>query len=481
MNEATTGLRERAVTGTIWSAVNRIGYMCMQFAVNLILSRLLLPSDFGMIGMLMIFMAISQALIDGGFGAALIQKRHPTPTDYSTILYWNLAVALGLYIIIYVSAPAVGRFYRIEALESVLRVMGLSLLCDAVNGVMISRLRKRLSFRTLAISSLLAYAGGATTGITLALHGAGVWSLVAMMISAGLLNMGLMTLFTRGFPLRHFSLRSLRGLFSFGGYMLLSQLIQDLAKNIQGVVIGRKFDSMQTGLYSQAYKLDLVSSGVLPQIMLQVMYPIYSEVQDSPRRLGETLAGNVRVISFLTFPLLGFMILTSPSIISFLYGERWLAAAPYYRILCIGGLFSSLQGINFYAAAARGRGKTLLKYSSLQWGLMLVAVIAGSLGGMYGIIWSISAANLLIYLIDAVLADRYAGLPFLSQIKLLLPPGVSLAAGMGAGAAAGIAGAGMLIQGIIMVSVYLAISVTINRKSLLDCKMLIKAIKPRRY
>lgn len=414
-------LGHKAASGAIWASIDRFGYMALQFGVNLILARLLLPSDFGAIGMLAIFIAVSQTLIDSGFGSALIQKKNPTQTDYSTIFYWNVVFSILLYFVLFAISPFVGKFFHMPLLSDVLRAIGISLIISGIFAIQSTRLRKQLAFKTLAITNLSAYIGGAMVGIGLAYHGWGVWSLVAMQLTSGSIAIITLAFITHWHPSMIFSINSMRELFSFGGYIMAANILQTVCQNIQGLIIGRRFSARQMGFYSQAYKLDQVTSQSIPQVIVQVMYPVYSSIQDERQRLIEMVGMNQRVIAFLIFPIIGLLILIANPIIMFLYGEKWLPSAPYFQVLCVGGFFVCLQNINFYAVAAIGKSRVLFLWSFYKWGFLLTALLIGMNFGMFGILWGMVLSSINIYTVNAALVAKHMGLSLSKQISFLLP------------------------------------------------------------
>lgn len=429
----TETLGHKALKGTIWASIDRFSTIGVQFIVNLVLARLLMPSDFGAIGMLTIFTGVSQVIIDGGFISALIQKKEPTQTDYSTIFYWNITLALLLYGVLFAAAPFIAEFYRMPILCDVLRVLGLWIIVFSINVVQTARLRKELSFKSIAITNLSAIIASGGIGIMLAFNGFGVWSLVGQQISYGAVTTIVYYILTRWHPSLTFSTQCLRQLFSFGGYMFLASVFQEICRNFQGIIIGRTFSATQMGYFSQAYRLDQVTSNAFPMVINQVMFPVYSSIQDDNEKLCDILSKNIRIISFIIFPLMGCLILTSESIITFLYGEKWLPCADYFKILCIGGLFTCLQNVNFFAVAAVGKSRQLFLWSIYKWVFLLVAMFSGLAFGMYGIMWSITLSSLNIYLVNAYLASKYVGFSSHRQLTLLIVPLILTASGYSIG------------------------------------------------
>ena len=420
----TESLGNKAIKGTIWASIDRFGTMGMQFVVNLILARLLIPADFGAIGMILIFIAISQVFVDGGFGPALIQKKHSDQTDFSTIFFWNLGVGIALYALIFAIAPWVGRFYSMPVLEPVLRVFGLSLILNSITGIQTVRLQKGLSFKPLAAVNVLSYFLGGIAAITMAFYGMGVWSLVALTLVSGMVKIILFYLISHWLPSITFSYASFKELFGFGGYLLCANLLQNVCQNVQGLIIGKRFSASQMGYYSQADKLNQITSYSLPQVIVQVMYPVYAQIQDDRQRLIATMAMNFRVIAFVIFPILAALILVAEPLITMLYGAKWLPAVPYFRILCCGGVFVCLTNINYYAVAAVGKSRSLFLWSFYKWGMLLLLLIAGMHFGMTGLMWGIVLSHFNIFMVNALLSRKWVGFPMNALLKAIAPMGI---------------------------------------------------------
>ena len=226
--------------------------MGVSFIANVVLARLLTPSDFGAIGMLAIFVSISTTFIDGGFGSALIQKKEPTQTDYSTIFYINIVVSVLLYLLLYVSAPYIAEFYHMEILKNVLRVLGLILIINAFSIIQANRLRKNLQFKKLSVVSLASITISTIIAIFMAYRGYGVWSLVWMQIINGGVSTLLLWIYGKWAPSKCFSYDSVKQLFGFGSFLLISNLINNTCNNIQGLIIGRMFSSAIMGYYQSS-------------------------------------------------------------------------------------------------------------------------------------------------------------------------------------------------------------------------------------
>lgn len=473
-------LGHKAASGAIWASIDRFGFMALQFGVNLILARLLTPADFGIIGMLAIFIAVSQVLIDGGFGSALIQKKNPTQTDYSTIFYWNIGFSLFLYAILFLCSPLVAKYFSMPILSDVLRAIGLNLIISSIMAIQMTRLRKELAFKKIAITNISSYVIGAIVAIIMAYHGFGVWSLVTMQLLGTSISITILWIITHWHPSLCFSKTTMRELFSFGGYIMAAGLLQEFCKNLQGIIIGKKFSATQMGYYSQAYKLDQVSSYSIPQVIVQVMYPVYSSIQDDRQKLIDILSMNIRVISFLIFPLMGLLILIAEPLITWLYGDKWLPSVPYFQILCVGGFFVCLQNINFYAVAAIGKSKTLFYWSFYKWGFLLAALLIGMNFGMYGILWGMVLSSINIYIVNASLVSKHVGLSLLKEISFLLPIAIVTAASMAIVSFLQTYAATFYWQILLFISLYVGISYIVRLKAIGETKILIQRLINRK-
>lgn len=469
-------LGHKAATGAVWATIDRFGYMALQFGVNLILSRLLTPEDFGIIGMLAIFIAVSQVLIDSGFGSALIQKKNPTQTDYSTIFFWNIGFSLILYFILFLSSPLVAIYFSMPILSDVLRIIGLNLIVTSIMSIQMTRLRKELAFKKIAITNIVSYVFSSLIAIVMAYHGLGVWSLVVMQLFGSITAITILWIITKWHPKLCFSKSTMRELFSFGGYIMAAGILQEFCKNLQGIIIGKKFSATQMGYFSQAYKLDQVSSYSIPQVIIQVMYPVYSSIQDDKMKLVDILSMNIRVLSFLIFPLIGLLILIAEPLIMWLYGEKWLPSIPYFQILCFGGFFVCLQNVNFYAVAAVGKSKTLFYWSFYKWGFLLSALLIGMNFGMYGILWGMVLSSINIYVVNAALVNEYLGMSIVRQLLLLLPIFVGTIVSLGVCIYAKSENINVLLLILMYFSIYIGFSLTFRLNAITDMCIILQKI-----
>lgn len=412
--------KSKVFSGTIWSAVQRFGTMAISFVANMILARLLTPDDFGTVGMLLFFVAIANTFVDSGFGSALIQKKEPSANDYSTVFITNLILSVILYVVLFFAAPLIASFYKIPILCSILRVEGLVLLINAMTIVHQTILRKRFQFKKLSIANLVGTFVGTIIGICFAYYGYGVWSLVYRLLAVSLVTTVLLWILNDWSPSFKFSITSFKELFGFGGFILLSSIITTIGNNIQTLIIGKFFQPSSLGHYTQAKQLRDVSSMSISAIVSQVIYTNFSEIQNDVYRLGRHLLLSVSIMSFLVTPLMGLFILISEPLIILLYSDTWLQAIPYFKVLCIGGIFLSLQDVNYYLVAAVGKSKIIFYANSIQVLFSILSMIVGSmLWNMMGLMWAMVFSSFLFYCVYALIASKQSDTNVLDQLKLL--------------------------------------------------------------
>ena len=415
-------LRSKTISGVFWSAFQKFGAMAISFIANIVLARMLSPSDFGCIGMLAIFVTLSATFIDGGFGSALIQKKEPTEDDYSTIFYWNIFLSLLLYGALFFTSPAIARFYETSLLSPVLRVEGLVLIINALSLIQNNRMRKKLQFKKLALIDITSAILSISISITLAALGFGIWALVAQQLMMCSFSTLFLWIFGHWRPRAVFSWTSFKELFNFGFFILLSNLVNTFCNNIQGLLIGKVYNSSTMGYYSQGKKLEELSSTSISNVVDRVAYPILAESQnDTPRMIG-MLRQFITSLAYLTIPLMLLFILVAEPLIVFIYSDKWLPSVPYFQILCIAGIAISLQGINYYAVAAVGKSGRLLVWTLIKRGIGLILVVGGlAFFGMKGLLAGMVITSYTIYIINASLVHKHIGYKLLQQFVDLLP------------------------------------------------------------
>lgn len=419
---ASKNLKQKAVSGMIWTALQKYSTMLIQFVSGIILARLLTPYDYGCIGMLMIFMLLAESFIDGGFGSALIQKKNPTQTDYSTIFFWNMGLSVVLYAILYLSAPFIASFYDIPLLSDVLRVQGLVLFIFAFNIVQSNQLRKKLNFKVLSIVTILTSVTALTITVIMAYHGFGVWALVAQNILTAAVPALIFWFYVKWRPQLVFSWQSFRELFSFGFYMFLTNILNRFGQQVQGLLIGKFYNAATMGYYSKANSTERLASTSISKVMSQVTYPLYAEMQDNKAALGDMIKKITLTLSYITFPLMFILLLCAKPIFILLYSERWADSVPYFQVLCIAGLAYSLQSVNYQSVAAIGKSRTMFIWTFVKRAMGIVFVVAGLLlDGMRGLLVGMVINTWFSYFVNIWLVSKHIGYSWKRQLLDIAP------------------------------------------------------------
>ncbi len=415
-------LKQKATYGILWTALQKYSTMLIQFVSGIILARLLTPYDYGCIGMLMIFMLLAESFIDGGFGSALIQKKNPTQTDYSTIFFWNIGLSVVLYAVLYLSAPFIAEFYDIPLLSDVLRIQGIVLFIYAFNIVQRNQLRKKLNFKVLSIVTILTSVTALTVTIIMAYHGFGVWALVAQNILTAAIPALIFWFYVRWRPQWVFSWQSFRELFSFGFYMFLTNMLNQFGQQIQGLLIGKFYNPATMGYYSKANSTERLASTSISKVMSQVTYPLYAEMQDNKAALGDMIKKITLTLSYVTFPLMFILLLCAKPLFILLYSDRWADSVPYFQVLCIAGLAYSLQSVNYQSVAAIGKSRTMFVWTFVKRAVGIVFVVAGLLlDGMRGMLLGMVLNTWFSYFINIWLVSKHIGYRWQRQILDLQP------------------------------------------------------------
>lgn len=415
-------LKQKAASSMIWTAIQKYSTMVIQLVSGIILARLLTPYDYGCIGMLSIFMVLAEAFIDGGFGSALIQKKNPSQTDYSTIFYWNCIMALLMYSVLFFSAPVVASFYHIPELCSVLRVEGVVLFIYALNVIQHNQLKKKLSFKLLSMISLVTALISLIVTIIMAYLGFGVWSLVTQNIILSAIPCAFFWFYVKWRPMLVFSWKSFKELFSFGFYMFLTNLLNRFSNQIQGLLIGRWYTPAMLGYYSKAAGTEKLASTSISQVVSQVSYPIYATIQDNKEQLISVLKRLSGTLCYLTTPLLLICCLCAEPIFLLLYSDRWLESVPYFQILCLAGIPYALQSVNNQTIAAVGKSKAMFSWTLIKRLVSLLLKVGGLLAfGIYGLLWGSVVSTWFAYFVNISLVSKYIGYGNFQQIKDLFP------------------------------------------------------------
>ncbi len=393
-------LSDKFLNAIFWVVIDKLGGSLSNFLITIVLARLLLPEDFGLLAMVMVVVGITAGLVDSGFSLALIREKHISELDKSTTFLFNVVAALFLYGALYATAPMVARFFEQPLLTDVLRVLGITLIVDSLTLIQRALLTQQIDFKTQTKVRIPALILGGLAGITMAFYGFGVWSLVGQQLLRG----GLTTvLLWKMFPLpvwNRFSRASFNHFFSFGFKILISGLVGKFYEEIYKLVIGKFFAAAVLGFFTQANNFLMIVVNPLSSTILRVTYPVLAKLQDDDRQLKEGYRKLITMTSFGLLPVLAGMGVLAKPAVSFIFGEKWLPSVPFLQMLCAAALTNHLQYINANAILVKGRSDYTLTLEIVDKVFITLAIVIGLQIGIYGLVGSVvvsSYFNLFIY------------------------------------------------------------------------------------
>ncbi|WP_063650767.1 lipopolysaccharide biosynthesis protein [Aliivibrio fischeri] len=416
-----TSLKKKTVSGLKWSAIERIATQGIQLVVMLILGRMLGPEAFGLIGMLVIFIAIAQIFVDSGFGNALIRKQDRDEKDFSTVFYCNIAVSITCYLLIYFGAPYVSDFYNEPELTSLLRILGINIIINAISLVQRTKLTIDMDFKKLTKSSLISVFISTLVAFSFAFCGFGVWALIAQRLSSVFSNAILIQILVPWRPKERFSKSSFDELFGFSSKLLLTSLIDTIYKNIYQIIIGKLFSSAQVGFFTQAKTLSNTPAMTITSIIQRVTYPMLSQMQNDTEKLDAAYLLTLRLSAAVIFPLMIGLALISEPLINVVLGQEWSESVPLMIILCIGYMLYPIHAINLNLLQVKGRSDLLLKIEIVKKIIITLILIITIRYGVKAICIGMLAQSYISLLINTYYTGKLSSLSLFKQVRSLAP------------------------------------------------------------
>ena len=424
-------LKKQASAGLIWTFAQQFGNQLIGFIVSLVLARILLPKEFGLIGMIAVFVSVGQALIHSGLTQSLIRTKGPDKKDYSTVFFFNLAASLLIYLIIYFSAPLIANFYNQPILVELVRLYCLIFIINAFSAVQQARLTKRMDFKTQALIALPATVASGVVGISLAYSGFGVWSLVWSQISLALISTIQLWIYAKWRPSLVFDWDIFRTHFKFGYQLTLSSLLNKVFNNIFLIVIGRFFSASQVGFYTRAETMKQLPVTNISNALNKVTYPLFATIQDDDVRLKRVYKQLMQMVVFVIAPTLIFLAVLAEPLFRFLFTEKWLPAVPYFQILCVTGILYPVHAYNLNVLKVKGRSDLFLKLAIVKKVITVIAIVIGIQFGIFGLLYAQVILSILSFFINAYYTDRFINYSAWQQVNDIIPIiGVALVPGL---------------------------------------------------
>lgn len=419
----TSSVKRKTISGLIWSFTDLMANQGIQFILQIILARLLLPEHFGLIAMISVIIAISNSIIDSGFTQGLIREKKPTQEDYSTVFYFNLFMALAIYIVIYISAGVISDFFRETRLIPILKVLSLVLIINSFGIIQRVILIKNVDFRTQTKINVVAGVLSGIIALIYAVKGYGVWSLVIRTLTMQFIQTLLLWFSNKWVPSLIFSLDSFKRLFGFGSKLLVSGLIDTIYNNIYSIIIGKLFSSAELGYYTNAVKLRDVASQSITTSIQRVTYPVLSGMQENEENLKYGFRKIIRTASFINFPImLGLSAISNPLIYLF-FGNKWADSILYFQLLCVVGMLYPLHAINLNVLQVKGRSDLFLFLEIIKKAVLTVLIILSLWFhlGILGLIWAAILSSFVSLFINTYFSAKEISYSAKEQIKDLIP------------------------------------------------------------
>ncbi len=414
-------LQKKTLKGLAWSLIERLSVQGTQFVVMVIMARILSPRDYGLVGMIAVFIIISQVLVDGGMSQALIRKQKRTETDNATAFTYNISVGVLIYLILFICAPWIADFYGEPQLVLMTRLLGLNIIINSSMVVQKALLMAKIKFRLLTISAFLATLLSGIVGIAMAYIGYGVWSIVAQQMLNMVANAVLLWGLSEWHPCERVSWDAFKGLFGFGSNLLISGIISTLYSNLFSILIGKKFTATTLGYYTRALQFTNFPSAQLSNVVQRVTYPVLCQMQDDDRQLRSIYRRILSTTGFLLFPLMTGLGAVAVPLILLLLKEQWIFVATILPILCLNLMWCPIHILNLNMLQVKGRSDLYLRIEIIKRILGLIMIAVTIPHGILAMCWGTVVISIIGLVINAYYTGKLVNVGFFVQMRDLLP------------------------------------------------------------
>jgi O-antigen/teichoic acid export membrane protein len=414
-------LKKQTLSGVIWTFTDVFLVKGLSFFAMILLARWIGPTDFGLIGMIAVFIAIGKSLTDSGMSNSLIRTKEASESDYSTVFFVNISMSIIVYFAIYYLAPLIADFFGYNILVKLIRVYCLVFLLTAVSAVHLTILMKEMKFKQITKINFPPTIIGVTLGLYLGYNGFGVWSIIWMFLGTELIRSILLLLFSKWQPKFIFSKSKFKFHFNFGYKLLLSGLLDTVFKNIYNLLIGKYFSAQTLGFYERSKQFCEYPSSTLTGILGKVTYPMLSKVQDDAVRLKNIYSKLIRISFFIIAPLMLGLAAIGEPLFLLLLGEDWLPAVLFFQIICLAQIFYPVHAFNLNILKVYGRSDLFLKLEIIKKTIVTISVIVAFQFGVLGLVWSSVFTSFASLGVNMYYSSNLINYPIKEQIKDLSP------------------------------------------------------------
>ena len=405
----------------IWKLLERFSSQLVSFVISIILARILMPTDYGIIAIILVFINIANVIIDGGFNTALIQKKDADQTDFSTIFWFCLLMAAVIYLILFLGAPLIASFYHKDVLTPVLRVLGLNIFLFSFNSIQRAYVSRRMLFQKLFYVNALAIILSGVIGIAMAYGDYGVWALVAQTLAGSFFCCFFLLFFIPWHPAFVFSKERFKGLFDYGWKIFVTNFIISFYDNIRSLVIGRQYTPDALAFFDRGRSLpSLLMTNVTASID-SVLLPTLSEEQDNTLRVKQMMRRSIGVSYLFVAPLLVGFIVVAKELVLVLLTEKWLPAVPFVQIFCIAFLLMPIQNINTIGIKSLGYSNIILKLEIIKKIIEAIILVVSFLINVYAVAWGVVLYNAICIAINLSPSKKLVNYGVCEQLRDVLP------------------------------------------------------------
>ena len=414
-------LKQKVSKGLLWNTIHNLSMKGIQFLLMLFMARLLSPDDYGTVGLLAIFIQLSNTFAESGFSLALVRKQDRTQVDLSTAFYFNIVVGIICYFIVFCIAPWVADFYNKPILTSLLRVLALTIPVSSLSTVLVAMMNYNMQFKKQAMISITHTLVSGVLGLAMAFMGYGVWALVGQSLIATCLGTVLCWLLNRWHPFWIYSWKSFQEMFGFSSKLLFTRIIDTIYGNVYSIVIGKVYSPATLGHYTRAQNWATMPSTNIVGVLNNVSFASLSKIQDDIERLRSVYRKMIKTSAFIVFPLMFGLSAVSQPLIFFTIGTKWELCAQILQIICFMFVFMPIQSLNINLIQAMGRSDLSLKISIVGKVLSLLVLLGSLPFGIIPMCWFSVISSIVILLINFYYVGKLLGLSILSQLRDLVP------------------------------------------------------------
>lgn len=421
---------KKIIKNFMWRFAERCGAQVVTLIVSIVLARILTPSDFGTVSLVMVFTTIMQVFVDSGLGTALIQKKDADDLDFSSVFYFNFVVCLVLYVGMFVAAPTIAKFYNDLSLTAIIRVISLTIVISGIKGIQQAYVSRNMLFKRFFFATLGGTFFSAFLGIAMAYRGCGVWSIVAQQLSNTVIDTLILWITVKWRPKKMFSWERLKGLLSYGWKLLASSLLDTVYNNLRNLIIGKIYTSADLAYYNQGDKFPKVVVTNINTSIDSVLLPSMSEEQDHADRVKSMTRRAIKMSTYIMAPLMMGLLFCAEPIIKLLLTDKWISCVPYLRIFCFTYLFWPIHTANLNAVKAMGRSDLFLRLEIIKKAIGLILLLFTMRISVMAMAYSLIVSSILSQVVNSWPNWKLLNYNYFEQLRDILPS-IIIATGMG--------------------------------------------------